>query len=883
MAELPSGTVTFLLTDVEGSTALWEQAPEAMRTALARHDALFDVAVSEHGGLHIRPRGEGDSRFAVFASALEAVTAAVAIQRAFAAEPWTTPRPISVRIGVHTGEAQLRDGDYYGAAVNRCARLRGIGHGGQILLSEATATLARDDLPASTSLVEIGTHRLKDLTRPEQVFQLVIPGLPSDFPPLSSLRTGLHNLPVQPTVLLGREREVGEVRALLARDDVRLVTLTGPGGTGKTRLSLQVAAEVVDSYDDGAFIVELASIVDATLVPSAIAQVLGVRDVGGHPLLERLKDHLRSRTLLLVLDNFEQVLPAAPVVADLLATSPGLKMLLTSREPLRLRGEREYAVPPLALPDTHHLPEAAALSRYAAVALFIERSVAIRADFAVTNENGSTVAEICRRLDGLPLAIELAAARIRLLPPQAMLARLERRLPLLTGGARDLPARQQTLRGAIAWSYDLLDEAERALFRRLSIFVGGWTLEAAETVSNSEELGVDVLEGVASLVAKSLVRQETGLEGEPRFGMLETIREYGLEQLEASGEVDATRRQYVAFFMSLAEQAEPMLLGREQLTWLRRLDLEHGNVRAILAWSRDQHIPDDVGLRLAGALPWYWYFRNHLGEGRGWVEPMLVSSVAAARTGARARVLYAAARFANHQADYQRVQVLAHESATIFREVGDLQGAGRSLAVLGVAAGTEGQIAAGRSALEESVMIARAVGDRWGVAYALGQLAGVAHYEGDIRAARALREQSASLAREIGERYTLGVALAGQALLTRLQGDPDESTVLFQEALLVSSQLEDPVIVPRALAGLASAARSAADYDKAARLFGTVEALREASGTRELPAWRVIFDQDILEVRAALGDESFAAAWAEGRGMTLEQAVTYALVGLTSS
>ena len=532
MAELPGGTVTFLLTDVEGSTALWEQAPEPMRAALARHDALFEAAVAEHKGIHIRPRGEGDSRFAVFAGAADAVEAALAVQRAFLAETWPTPRPIRVRTGVHTGEAELRDGDYYGSAVNRCARIRAIGHGGQTLLSEATAALVRDSLPDQTGLVDLGEQRLKDLARPERVFQLTGPGTATEFPPLVSLDARPHNLPVQPTPLIGRQHEIEAVRALLARQDVRLVTLSGPGGTGKTRLSLQAAADSIDDFQDGAFFVELAPISDPALVVPAIAQVVGLQDVGGRTDLNALVDFLRDRRQLLLLDNFEQILAAAPIVADLLGAAPGLKVLVTSRAVLRLRGEHELPVPPLGLPEPEHRSLAQELASYPAIVLFSQRATAARPGFALTDENALAVTDICRRLDGLPLAIELAAARVKLLAPQAMLARLERRLPLLTGGARDLPERQRTLRDTIAWSYDLLDESERRLFRRLAVFVGGCTVEAAEAIGSVDgEPGADVFDGIASLVDKSLLRQHDGPDGEPRFTMLETIREFGLEQL----------------------------------------------------------------------------------------------------------------------------------------------------------------------------------------------------------------------------------------------------------------------------------------------------------------------------------------------------------------
>ena len=413
MSELPSGTVTFLLTDVEGSTALWQEADEAMRSAAARHDALFEQAVQQHRGVHIRPRGEGDSRFAVFVGAPDAVAAAIAIQHAFAHEPWPTPRPIKVRIGIHTGQAELREGDYYGSAVNRCARLRSIGHGGQILLSEATAVLARDDLANGVSLLDLGQHRLKDLTRPERVFQVVKDGLPSAFPPPVSLDARPNNLPVHATALLGREREVARVRERLLRDDVRLLTLTGPGGTGKTRLSLQIAADVIDQFADGVFFVALAPIFDAGLVPSTVAQALGVRADGNRPVIETLKAHLGGRQILLLLDNFEQILSAASEVSELLSAAPQLKILVTSRAPLQVRGEHEYPVSPLALPDRRQASAPAALSQYGAVALFIERAAAIKPDFAVTNENAPAIAEICHRLDGLPLAIELAAARTR--------------------------------------------------------------------------------------------------------------------------------------------------------------------------------------------------------------------------------------------------------------------------------------------------------------------------------------------------------------------------------------------------------------------------------------------------------------------------------------
>src|SRR5215212_8155357 len=686
MAELPSGTVTFLFTDIEGSSARWEGHPEAMRVALARHDALVRAPIVEHHGHVVKTMG--DAFHAAFARATDAVLAALDAQRQLQAEPWGETGPLRVRMALHTGAAEERDGDYYGPALNRAARLVAIGHGGQVLLSDVVAGLVRDVMPAGVSPRDLGEHRLKDLSRPERVHEVVAPSLLSDFPRLTSLDGRRHNLPIQPTPLLGRENEVRAVRSLLLRDDVRLVTLTGPGGVGKTRLALQVMAELVDGFADGAYFVALAQIGEPELVPTTISQGLGLRDMGGYPVLESLREHLRTKRLLLLLDNLEHLLEAGAAIAELLSAGPGLKVLATSRSPLGLRGEHELEVPPLALPERRGTT-ASEVSRYGAVALFIARATAIKPDLGITDETVPAMVEICQRLDGVPLAIELAAARVRVLPPQAMLPRLGQRLRLLTGGARDLPARHRTLRQAIAWSYDLLDDEERALFRRLSIFVGGFTLGAGSWVlgagsehasPGTQYLEPGALDLVASLVAKHLLRRHDGLDGEPRFGMLETIREYGLEQLHAAGEAEPVRRLHAAYFLALAEEAAPELHGRDQLAWLRRLDAAHADLRAVLAWSRDGQVDEDVGLRVVGALAWFWYFRGFAAEGHGWAWAILAMPGAAARTVARAQALQAVSLLANMQADYTAQRSLAGESVAIFREHGGMRGAGRSLA-----------------------------------------------------------------------------------------------------------------------------------------------------------------------------------------------------------
>ncbi|MET1232036.1 MAG: adenylate/guanylate cyclase domain-containing protein, partial [Candidatus Limnocylindrales bacterium] len=503
----PTGTVTFLFTDIEGSTRLVERlGTTAYTDVLERHQQLMRAALAATGGREIKT--EGDSFFVVFRSAPSAVEAAVTAQRALAAEPWPDGVAVSVRMGMHTGEGVVApDSDYVGLDVHRAARIAGAGHGGQVLVSGTTRALTETSLPAGVTLRDLGEHRLKDLSRSERIAQLAIAGLPDQFPPLRTLDATPNNLPILPTSFVGRVHEVAEARRLLTT--TRLLTLTGPGGTGKTRLALQVAAESIEDFPDGVFFVPLEPVSEGVLVAPAIAACLGVRE-GETTIAERVADYIRSRRILLVLDNFEQVMDAAALMGDLLKAGPDLRLLVTSRSPLHVYGEQEYPVPPLGIPDPANLPQLEAMAQYEAVALFIARAMAAKPDFAVTNENAPAVAAITARLDGLPLAIELAAARVKLLNPQAMLPRLESRLALLGGGARDLPARQQTLRGAIDWSYGLLDEAQRSLFARASVFSGGFDLEAAEAICGPAIGGgpfLDVLDGLGDLADQSLVRQ----------------------------------------------------------------------------------------------------------------------------------------------------------------------------------------------------------------------------------------------------------------------------------------------------------------------------------------------------------------------------------------
>jgi predicted ATPase/class 3 adenylate cyclase len=599
VANPPTGTLTFLFTDIEGSTKLWEHDAPAMQVALTRHDEILRSTIEERGGYVFKT--VGDAFCCAFTTATEALDAALEIQRTLCDEEWQETEPLRVRMALHTGAAQERDGDYFGPPVNRVARLLSAAHGGQVLLSLPTQELVRDQLPGGTTLRDLGEHRLKDLFRPERVFQLLAAGLPSEFLPLRTLEAYRNNLPLQPTPLVGREKEVSEVRDLLQRGETRLLTLTGPGGIGKTRLALQAAADLLDDFPDGTFFAPLATLSEAELFLAAVAETLGVREIGEQPLDETLKDYLHERCMLLLLDNFEQVLGAAPAVSGLLAEAQGVKVLATSRAPLGLYGEHEFPVPPLSMPDLKRPPPLESLTQYEAVGLFVERARALKPDFKVTNESAPAVAEICVRLDGLPLAIELAAARIKMLPPKAMLHRLGSRLKFLTRGARDLPERQRTLRATIEWSFALLDEGEQVLFGRLAVFSGGRTLEAIEAICDAEgDLGVDAFEGVSSLVDKSLLRQEEGPDGEPRFYMLETIHEFAREKLQGSGEAEEIKRTHAEYFLTLAEEAYPDFKGANQLQWLERLEAEHDNMRAALTWALERK-EAEVALRL-GAL-----------------------------------------------------------------------------------------------------------------------------------------------------------------------------------------------------------------------------------------------------------------------------------------
>jgi predicted ATPase/class 3 adenylate cyclase len=898
--------VTFLFTDIEGSTKMWERNPSVMQKALARHDDILQNATQSRGG-HVF-KTVGDAFCVAFSDASDAVEAALASQRSLSAEGWEEGFAIRARMALHTGSVEERGGDYFGPPVNRVARLLSAGHGGQTLLSSVTRELVRDALPEGTELRDMGERRLKDLFRPEWVFQLAAPGLPSEFPALRTLEGYPNNLPLQPTPLVGREREVAEIADRARSEEVRLLTLTGPGGTGKTRLALQVAADLLEEFKDGVFFVILATITDPELVASTIAGPLGIKESGDQPLEESLKAYLRDRNLLLVLDNFEQVLEGAPLVGEFLGACPKLKILATSRIPLRLYGEQEYPVPPLALPDPGVLPPLEILTQYEAVRLFVERARTVKPDFTVTNESAPAVAEICARLDGLPLAIELAAARVRLLPPQKMLQRLGNRMKLLKGGARDLPTRQQTLRGAIDWSHDLLEE-EKILFRRLSVFAGGRTLEAIEEICDPEG-ALDALEGLESLLEKSLLRQEEGPGGEPRFVMLETIHEYAREKLQASGEAEEIKRLHAEYFLALAKEAEPELVGPDQVEWMDRLATEHDNMRAALSWALGKG-RIETALQLGSALEWFWKVRGHFVEGGRWLEKTLSADEGVPDL-VRAMALCSAGYLAHVQGDIGRSRKLVEESLELYRKLGDEEGTARSLQYLGWTT-LEDDTERARRLLEESLDINRRVGNKRELAMVLHALATMTVDAGEQERGKALFEESEALYRESGDIQGLSGSLGVQGWAALLEGDTGRARKLAVEGLELSREIRDKDMESWQQSTLGLVALEEGDTGRAwmllveslevfleiesrpgvidslgdvgargeplraARLWGAAEALREVTGYTMSVGDARLYEPYITAARSELGETAFRAAWEEGRAMTEEQAIALAL------
>ncbi len=873
MAELPTGTITFLFTDIEGSTLLLQELGDRYAAVRDDHAAIMRRAIDQGGGVEVSTGG--DSFFVAFHSPVGAVRAAVAAQLSLATHDWAPGRHLRVRMGLHTGEGVPAGGDYVGMDVNRAARIADAAHGGQVILSDATRGLVEHALPDQASVRDLGEHRLKDIAHPEHLYDLVIEGLPADFPPPRTLDARPNNLPLQLTSFVGREEEIAEIRQLLGRS--RLLTLTGAGGTGKTRLALQVAAEILTEYRDGSFFVDLSSVTDAALVPSVVARSLGVPEVAGRPILEAVKTHLHDKELLLVVDNFEQVAEAGPVIEQLLTTAAKLKVLVTSRVVLSLRGEQEYLVPPLQPADPERLPDLPTLRQIEAVLLFTQRALAANPRFRVTEQNAPAVAEITSRLDGLPLAIELAATRTKVLTPQQMLPRLQKRLSILTSGARTLPERQRTLRGAIAWSHDLLDDAERRLFARLSVFTGGWTLESAEAVCDPEELGWDALGGLTSLVDKSLVRRTEPAEGDPRFSMLETIREFALEQLAAGVDLEPVLRRHAEHFLDLAVEAEPHLTADDQGEWLDRCDLEHPNIRASLRWAIEAEEADPAQ-EAAGALWRFWQQRGHLAEGRRWFEEILAMPSGQGQTPARAKALIGAGGIAWWQQDRAAAGASYGEALAIERKLGDHARIAEALYNLAFVVAGDDLDGAARL-LEESRDLFRRVGDERGVAQVLTMMVMRDAQAGAWPPVVASLQEVVAIWRRLGDRLHLAFDLVWLAFAYGRMDSLREARAAAQEALELFREADNATGIGIALTDLAFLATWEGRYEDAIRLAGASESLRQRVGGPPGAIGGLLEGDPVAEARAHLTEDMAQRAWEEGLTMGVDEAIALAREG----
>jgi predicted ATPase/class 3 adenylate cyclase len=924
---LPTGTVTFLFTDIEGSTKLWQKHPSAMPYALARHHAILNETIAKHGGYVFQIIG--DAFCAAFSTVIDGLDAALAAQRALRDANWGETGAILVRMALHTGTADVHVGEHTsgeyvsGLTLSRAARLLSAGHGGQILLSLPTTELVHDQLPTDVTLRDLDAHRLKDLIRPEHIFQVIVSDLRSDFLPLKTLDTHLNNLPIQLTSFIGREHEMARVKEIL--DVTRLFTITGEGGCGKTRLVLQVAADLIDEFPDGVWFVELAPLTDPDLIPQTVASVLGLREAAGQSLMAMLSDHLRAKTILLILDNCEHLIEACAKFADMIlhATSK-VKLLATSREALGIAGETAYRLPSLSLPphDFTGFQDIGSLTQYEAVHLFIDRALAVQPDFRVTNTNAPALVKICHRLDGIPLALELAAARVKSLSVEQIAARLDDRFRLLTGGSRMAVPRQQTLRAAIDWSYELLTEKERVLLRRLSVFAGGWTLGAAQAVCSCDPVCTDdVLDLLAHLVDRSLIVFE--LRGsETRYRMLETIRQYARDKLFESGEGERIRNQHLNFFLELAEEALPELESTEQVMWLNRLETEHENLRAALDWSQQSESGVEVGLRLSDALGGFWSIRGHLTEGRERISAVLAQSQALKGTAAFGKVLLQAAELAYRQSDYPAAQSFGEESMLIFQELGDKLNISNTKSLLGWVSEEQGDYATAiqlqeealalnrelnddtntagalsnlawamlrpgdytraNAYLEEALAIHRHIGDKGGMGFVLSGLAEVALREGKLERASKLVEESLVLRRELGHKWGIGASLGTSAWIAMRQFDWESAFVRLKESMQVRKEIGDRGGIAFCLERLAEVAIGKHEAEKAARIFGAAESMRVWLRSKIDPVDKPEYELNVASLRAELGEDKFNTAWEEGQKMTLEQAVDYALEELGS-
>ncbi len=928
---LPIGTLTFLFTDLESSTRLWEQHPEAMKVALKRHDAQLRQAIESHAGMVVKTTGDGC--MAVFLTAQQALRAALAAQQVIETDPWLeiAPQTLRVRMALHTGEAQTREGDYFGPAVNRAARLMASGHGGQVLLSEVTAGLSREQLPADVTLRDLGEHHLKDLSSPEHIFQLQIPDLPAEFPALKTLDAFPNNLPAQLTSFVGRQRELADMIEKLA--STRLLTLIGPGGTGKTRLSVQLGSEVLSKYPDGVWLVELAPVSDPNLVLQSVAVVLNLRERPGITLPELVISFLQAKRSLLILDNCEHLIEACARLADnLLRNCPHLKIIASSREALGTAGESAFPLPSLRLPtlpgESRYLPASSApvqaadlesIRQSEAVQLFVERASSVQPHFALTAQNAAAVAQVCRRLDGIPLAIELAAVRVRLLAPEQIAARLDDRFRLLTGGSRAAMPRQQTLQALIDWSYDLLSREEQGLFRRLAVLAGSWTLEAAEAICPD----MDLLELLAALVNKSLVATEDVQDRSMRYRLLETMRQYGQERLLEAGETSEARDRHLSYYLDFVEAGERDYFGPREIQHFNSLDLEQDNFRAALQWGLESD--PESALRLAGALANFWLRRGYTTEAQQWLQPSLErlaslpdagAVVEQRRKQARAKgLLGIGTMYISQGLVIQALEAFA-ESEQIFRELGDKPWLGYTVGmqvlpanlsgdydlgkrkfteameladgnnqIISMVSGVMGNyelfvrqdLDAARAATLISVRHAQATGYQWAIQMANTALGRTLAFENESEEARRYFMAAQAGFQMMGDRFFANVARSEQAHLERRCGDLITALMLYRQCLPIWREIGQKQAVVHEIECIAFIARAHGQCEKAARLLGAAQAQREAINSSMNPYEQVEYAAEVKSLHSALPADILEAAWAAGRLMDVDQAIALAM------
>lgn len=866
MRDAPIGTISFLFTDIVGSTRLWEKHPNHMGAALARHDAIMRTVVEQYSGYVFKT--VGDAFCVAFQTPRDAVLAAIDAQTALEAEDWKEIAVLKVRMGIHTGSAEFRGGDYFGGTLNRASRIESAAHGGQILLSQITCELLQDE-GLSITFKSLGEHRLRNLDRPEHLFQAIVEGLATDFPPPKSMEVLPNNLPVQTTSFIGREREMEEVHRLLEKS--RLITLTGTGGTGKTRLSLEVGARLINEFHDGVWQIELAPLSDPSRVPELVCNVLGVREEPGKPLRGTLLNFLRSKSLLIILDNCEHMIAAlSSLITEWLRGCPHVKVLATSRHSLGVSGETTFSVPPLGILDTRLFelsgPDVAErLSQFDAVKLFIARAVAVRADFVVTNSNAPALAEICSRLDGIPLAIELAAARVRVLTVEQIADRLGDRFHLLRNANRTALPHQQTLQTLIDWSHDLLSDQERIVFRRLGAFIGGRTLEALEAVCAGEGVEeYDILDLLQQLVDKSLVTVETDSSGDFRYTLIESVWQYAREKLDTSGEADVLHNRHLNYFMHWAEKAMPNLEGPDQKEWLDRCQREFFNFRSALQWAI-QSKNTEAGMRLIYGLHRSIEVRGNLAASRELAAKILALPDENITPLLKAQFRTALGRFAWAADQYEEATRVQTEAKEFYDQAGDEEGSALSDVLIAFINRGNGELEEAEKRFERGLAIGRKLNASYVTAASITGLGSIALDRGDVASARKLKEESLVIYERLGDQWIIGLILWGITQVAIAQEDHERAKSALAQWGKITRELGNRWILSYILDCHAHLALSTNKPELAARFFGASEVLCEQLGGQYSPSEQVQHDELIKKLKAALPAQELEEAWEGGR------------------